>query len=355
MTRRNFIAVVTLIGMVAMALSGVSGCTSSNPAHVVWTAEFEGATFPNAVTFTGDGTAVVVGGGKWGAMLQEPEPGWATVLDACTGQLRGRLTGQKDGIRCVAGVGSAGLVATAGFDGTLRFYDVTSPQSAKQTVPLDIGVIISLATSPDGRLLALGGYRGNQDNAGDAIVVWDLQQMKIMTRWKSDQVGITSLVFAPDSKSLIFGAMDGGLRIWDMYAEQVRAIIKPTGLAALAWPEAISVSADGKMLAVARNLTFQMNPGQVELWDLASRKLRATLPDFTCPVRAVKFSPRDRLLVTGGEPAKLWRDDNGWADVVLPANSDAITAIAFSRDGRFFALASKTRVTLWEWNRLDNY
>lgn len=71
------------------------------------------------------------------------------------------------------------------------------------------GEIFNVAISPDGRLLAAGGF-------DDQIYVWDAVSGERLTQLKGHQGTIDSLVFSPDGKRLASSSQDTTALIWDV-------------------------------------------------------------------------------------------------------------------------------------------
>src|SRR5262249_2786420 len=80
------------------------------------------------------------------------------------------------------------------------------------TIKAHKGGITTLAFSPDGKLLATGGFDG-------LVKVWDPDnaQLKVRFHWQAKQ--ITSLIFLNDSRTLVSASSEGLVQFWDTASE----------------------------------------------------------------------------------------------------------------------------------------
>src|SRR5689334_2521690 len=85
-------------------------------------------------------------------------------------------------------------LASAGWDKTIRLWDVTSGKELRQLIGHQ-GEIECLAVAPDGKLLASGAW-------DKTIRLWDPATGKELRQLGPHPDGILSLAFAPDGKLL---------------------------------------------------------------------------------------------------------------------------------------------------------
>jgi len=69
-------------------------------------------------------------------------------------------------------------------------------------------VMVALAFSPDGKLLATGG-------ADPVVQVWNLADRKSIATLKNHAEAISGVAFTPDGKFLASGSADKTVRVWD--------------------------------------------------------------------------------------------------------------------------------------------
>jgi len=162
-----------------------------------------------------------------------------------------------------------------------------------------VSPVYALAYSPDGKYIALGGYR----------------QVRVLD------------------------ARDGRL-LWTLngHADAVRALV---------------FSSDGSWLAAAGGPP--QRGGEIKIWNLPSGTLRASLYGHRDGFYALAVSPDNTLLASGSYDKRilLWQVPATQADLkppkLLKDHNDAVFAVAFSPDGTRLASGSADRtVKVWD-------
>jgi WD40 repeat protein/serine/threonine protein kinase len=134
-------------------------------------------------------------------------------------------------------------------EGAVELWNV-EPWEQRGRLTRHAGRIRCLAFSPDGRLLASGGY-------DRTVRIWDLAEKRELRRLQGHRAGVSALAFSPDGKRLASGGFDGTVRLWEVTPSPPPAITNVFG--------AFAFSPDG------RQLLTQDKSGLVKLWDLATR------------------------------------------------------------------------------------
>jgi DNA-binding beta-propeller fold protein YncE len=209
--------------------------------------------------------------------------------------------------------GSA-TIAAGSWDGWVRFH---GPDADANRRPIQYpGQIWSLAVSPDGSTLAVGG-------AAKTIQVYDLPTRRLKAIMRGHDHDVASLDFSPDGKWL---ASAGGRTVlfWD--TATWAAIGGPIQHA----PEVISVrfSPDGRILAIADGESalphYKYLETSIILWDVAAGAEVRRLRGHTNTIWALAFSPDGKTLASGSadQTVKFWDLASGHLmETIVPGES----------------------------------
>lgn len=204
-----------------------------------------------------------------------------------------------------------------------------------QTMAGHIGLVHTLAFSPDGLTLAVGS------DASNSIRVWDVENGVIQQVIEGHEDRVTSLAFSPDGASLASGSADNTARIWNpLTAEQLQLFAGHDD-----WVRAVAFSPDGERLATASH------DGTVSLWDIQSGALLFMLDEHQDQVWGVAFSQDGRLASAAADGTiHLWNAQNGNLLDTMNGDAEEASKVLFSPDGSaLFALTgADNRIRLWD-------
>jgi len=286
------------------------------------------------------------------------------------------------------------IIVSSCYDGLLRLWE-QSPRLGEKKLPGHSDTVFDVAFSPDGQMLASAGV-------DKTIRFWDVESGKLICTPMNEHLGgVSRLVFHPkDSRTLVSGGHtqpnpDCSVRLWRINEPDDR-LCKIIGQYD-DWISSIAYSPDGKVLATATgsggvilrhgatgeslaefseeffeikfidDLAF--SPGaNHESYKLAistyhnklvlfsfnlegkiKNKVKLDTNDLRC--RCIAFNPEGRILVAGNEAGGvlIFSVDTGECLHSIIGHSSRIMDVAFSPDGRFFATAAYDgKIILWD-------
>lgn len=186
------------------------------------------------------------------------------------------------------------------------------------SLPGHLRQVTALACSPDGRWLASSGW----DNT---TKLWNTQTHQLV--WSRPGSNFT-LVFSPDSKFLANGG-----EIWDAWTEKVVRVIKKSPTDPFDHTHGADIygaafSPDGAVFAcvsedyhydpasfISLNSTQRVVGHRVQLWDIASGRLKTTLP--YSQTRDIIYSPDGHKIACIYNTSETINASNGGAVRVL--------------------------------------
>src|SRR6185437_10636944 len=189
---------------------------------------------------------------------------------------------------------------------------------------------LSLAFSPDGKTLALGGDAKNKVRLLDATTLKDQAELKIPPDIKAGS--INQLAFSPDGQLLAGAYCESPGQ-----AEQRGVLLWSTsGVKKTRWlPERYGIrltfAPDGKTLAC-----HDATSSEIRLWDVAAGRQLQRRPGHDTSVHTLAISPDGQIIVSGDyQPAlRLWDTATGKPLLAMKGDDDWTYACLFSPDGK---------------------
>lgn len=178
----------------------------------------------------------------------------------------------------------------------------------------------------------LGGGLVSMDESGHGVCWTD--DLRSTREWQlPPECALVYLALEPVRGFLIADMRGQGRRVYRLSDGGVEAALNGGGIG----PTAAALSPDGKLLAISDD------DGTVEVWDVRTWSLAASLRGHLAAVGSVAFSPDGRRLVTGSngsEAVRFW-EVNHWQQVCdLPVLSAYNLFLSFSNDGRSLAFST---------------
>jgi WD40 repeat protein len=258
-----------------------------------------------SIAFAPDGTSIVAGSHH--ALLQQ----WSVATGA---RLR-LFDGYVCGLRCSAAPFAPDGKSVAGADGdggTVKIWDATTgrvlhtfakPRDAKSDFPYRAQHILF---SPDGRRLYTdGGLNG-------LIQVWEIETGRELLRFET-KANIRSMALSPDGRILMIGGSDNALHgaergliaLWDAETGREVQRFPPQ------WGDVnyVAFAPDGKLAASAGYAVVgETGFHVVKLWEVSTGQQVRQLVGHRDALWAIAFAPDGGTLVSASSDAtlKLW-------------------------------------------------
>lgn len=232
----------------------------------------------------------------------------------------------------------------------------SQPKPAPANRPNTPGVlqIASVAYSPTGKILAVGGYQ--------VVSLLDAASGRILVRLQGHPGAVTSVQFSRDGKWLAAAGglpgRTGDVKLWDVSAIKPQGpFIAPYAPITLTGPSDVVYSAafspNGRLLAGASY------DHDVNIWDVSSsnstskivNRKSKILKDHIDSVYAVAFSSDGKLLASGAgdRTVKVWSVATGKRLYTLSESTAEVYALAFRPDGKQIAAGGADK-QLRTWN-----
>jgi Tol biopolymer transport system component len=260
------------------------------------------------------------------------------LWEVATGREVRTLLGHKDFVWPVAFSPDGRQVASGSKDGTVKLWEVATGQEVRTLTGHKDG-IEALAFSPDGRLLASGAAVLDK-----SVKLWEVATGREVNSLMGHGNGISSVAFSPDGRLLASGSYDRTIELWETATG--RPVRTLTGHAE--YVSTVAFSPDGRTLASG---SYDMN---IRLWNVATGQTVRVLSGHSGYVMSVAFSSDGRWLASGSKDhtIKLWSPESGQAVRTITAHSDLVDCVQFSPDGNWLASAGFDK-TVKLWHRVE--
>ena len=199
----------------------------------------------SAIAISGDGQRLAVA-----------HPGNVILLNTASGEIVQKLPRAK--VDCLSFSDDGRTLATAGEDGTIQTWDLTSGQVTK-TIPGG-DKITALRFGRGGMTLASASGNGS-------VSLWELETGALRLQLKKHSAAVNAIAFSADGNLLATGGDDRTVIIWETATGKARRTLKGHDLAVTS----LTFSADARVLASGSG------NASIVLWDVQSGRLNRVL------------------------------------------------------------------------------
>jgi hypothetical protein len=255
------------------------------------------------------------------------------------------LTGHTDNVYSVAFSPDGHMLASASWDHTVKLWDVSTGSEVRTLTDTD--AVFSAVFSPDGKTIATGG-------AAPDVKLWEVATGRELNEFKGldprvlgqegeqggrRKVGVISLAFSPDGRMLASTGLQGNAKVWNVASgEVIRTMDKVMDFS-------VTYSPDGLWLASGGA------DNDINLWSTATGREGATMTGVQNVIYSIAFSPDSKALASGSGDGSviLWDVVTGREIRTFSGDPHAFASVAFSPDGRWLASAGLTKtVHIWD-------
>ena len=245
------------------------------------------------------------------------------LWNLATKELVATFSGHTAEIQSIAFSPDGKRLASAGWDGTVRLWDIASQRPTGTSPMAHLYGVLDVAFTRDGTMLACLGGRPHLE-LFDAVTGKGIEEYNF-----AHTACPLAMAFSPDGKTLATVSNDGIVLLWDFTARPKRS--KLTGHQGPI--ECVAFAPDGKVLATGGT------DNTIRIWDVTTEREVTILRGHRAPVESVAFTRDGQTLVSGGldRSVKLWNVAPRTDAHILTGHPEWVDAVVFSPDSKTLA------------------
>ena len=213
------------------------------------------------------------------------------------------------------------LVALAGF----REIRLVSREREHAVLRGPVDAVRAVAFSKDGSLLAAAG--GLPSRQGE-VLIYDVPGRKLVHTIRGHTDCIYGIAFSPDGRTIATSSYDKLIKLWDITTEKEIRTYKDHIDAVYT----VAFTPDGK------HLVSGSADRTIKIWNVATGERLYTLSDPQDGINTVAVNPAGTLVAAGGldKTIRVWKlgEKSGTLLNSLIAHEDAVLRLAWSPDGK---------------------
>lgn len=240
--------------------------------------------------------------------------------------------GDNNQVFSVAISSNSQIMVTGNLAGQVKVWDLgkknTDPLQLLKTLPHKTGVL-ALAISPNQKIIASGGDGGK-------IKLWNMQG-DLFKEFVAHKEFIWRLAFSPDGELLVSASADRMVKLWTKDGKLLHTMEHQGSV----WGAAFH-PVTNQILTVSWDDTLNF-------WDIDG-KLEKTIIANSNGLTRLAISPDGKIIATAGidSTIKLW-DNDGKLLTVLPGHESAVMSLAFTADSKYIISGSSDgAMIIWD-------
>jgi WD40 repeat protein len=199
-----------------------------------------------------------------------------------------------------------------------------------------------VAITPDAQTLVTVDHKAQANNK--TIKVWNLKTNKLLRTLNGHSQPVNHLEISADGQTLVSASNDKKVLVWNLKTGKRLQTINPQSTPI----RSIALSPNGQLLATGGGEYVDQNTSKdtsIQLWDIKTGKLLATLEGQTSPISSIAIAPDGQTLVSVADSIKIWNLRTKQLLHTIPGGS---ASIAISPDGQKLVTAAWDHsVKLW--------